>query len=97
MILKVGKTYLTRDGQRVLIEAETTRHGMYTMQGVYVEGGHCCDPYNHRALGVTWRRKDGRMSRARHRLDLVVEEQGKSPLAEHDGLLLEIERGRVPS
>jgi hypothetical protein len=78
MIIEVGKTYLTRDGQRVLIETETAHHGMYTMQGVYVEGGHWHNPYHHRALGVTWRRKDGRMSRARHRLDLVMEEQRKS-------------------
>lgn len=73
MILEVGKTYLTRDGQRVLIEAETTAHGTYKMQGIYVEGADWHDRCNKPALGVTWRSKDGRMSRTRHRLDLVME------------------------
>jgi hypothetical protein len=74
MIIEVGKTYLTRDGQCVLIEAETTSHGTFKMQGVYLQGGgHWYDPYNYRAMGVTWRSKDGRMSGNRHRLDLVME------------------------
>jgi hypothetical protein len=52
VILKVGRTYLTRDGQRVLIEAETTRHGTYNMQGIYLKGADWHNRCNEPTLGV---------------------------------------------
>ena len=59
--VEVGKAYLTRDGQRIAIEAETTRAGTYKMQGVDSQGR------------VTWRSRRGAFTSHPHRLDLITE------------------------
>lgn len=61
IIIEVGKTYLTRDGQRVRIEAETDNKGTYKMQGEDEEGR------------VTWRSRRGRFASRACALDLVAE------------------------
>jgi hypothetical protein len=59
--IQPGKTYTTRDGQRVRIEAETANRGTYRMQGEDEQGR------------ITWRSRKGRFERHPHRLDLVAE------------------------
>jgi hypothetical protein len=73
MKIQPGKIYLTRDGQRVLIEAETNYPGTYRMQGVYVDGGHFSDPSTMTILGVTWRSREGHFDGSPSHLDLVSE------------------------
>ena len=59
--IEIGKTYLTRDGQRVRIDAETDNRGTYRMRGEDQEGR------------VTWRSHKGRFTSRPHRLDLIAE------------------------
>jgi len=59
--LEIGKTYVTRDGQRVRIEAETECRGTFRMRGV--------DEYGR----PTWRSRKGRFDRLASHLDLVRE------------------------
>ncbi len=64
MKIEVGKTYLTRDGQRIEIESEAldgTSSVTYRMQGIDEKGR------------VTWRSRRGRFDRYPSRLDLVEE------------------------
>lgn len=61
MTIEAGKTYLTRDGQRIHIEQETSHRGTYRMRGEDEQGR------------VTWRSRKGRFDRHPSRLDLVAE------------------------
>ena len=61
MTIKTGKTYITRDGQRVRIEAETDYPGTYRMRGEDEQGR------------ITWRARKGQFDRHPSRLDLVAE------------------------
>lgn len=61
IIIEVGKTYSTRDGQRIVIQAETENRGVYRFRGEDEQG---C---------ITWRSRKGRFDRTPHHLDLVRE------------------------
>ena len=55
-----GKTYITRNGDLVRIEAETNYGRTYKMQGIDDQGR------------VTWRSRAGRFTSHPHHLDLVA-------------------------
>lgn len=59
--LEVGKTYLTRQDERVRIDAETENRGTYRMRGEDEQGR------------VTWRSLKGRFTDRPHALDLIAE------------------------
>jgi hypothetical protein len=59
--IEPGKTYLTRDGQRITIEAKTKHGRTYRMQGEDERGR------------ITWRSTVGRFGRTPSRLDLIAE------------------------
>lgn len=59
--VEVGKSYVTRNGHIVRIEAETNSRGTYRMQGV--------DDQDR----VTWRSRKGRFESRPHHLDLIAE------------------------
>ena len=61
MQIEIGKTYKTRDGQRVTIQAETAEGGTYRFQGEDEQGR------------ITWRSAKGRFDKRPSPLDLVVE------------------------
>ena len=64
MRIQVGKTYVTRDGHKVTIEAETPMAtATYVMQGVDERGR------------ITWRTRKGRFDRHPHPNDLVSESE----------------------
>ena len=59
--IEVGKSYLTRDGDRVTIEAETAYRGTWSMQGTDGRGR------------LTWHSAAGRFTDRPHAADLVAE------------------------
>jgi hypothetical protein len=62
MNIEIGKTYLTRSGERITIEAETTcKDPTYRFQGMDERGR------------ITWRSLKGRIFAHPHRLDLIKE------------------------
>ncbi len=61
MKVEVGKTYLTRTGERVHIHAKTGWPGTYRMRGEDNRGR------------ITWRSERGRFVSYPHSLDLVAE------------------------
>jgi hypothetical protein len=61
MKIEVGKTYLTRDGQKITIQSESGYRGTWRMQGVDEIGR------------LTWRSRKGRFERRPSKLDLVAE------------------------
>jgi hypothetical protein len=58
--IEVGKSYMTRDGEQITIQADTGQPGRYRFQGEDAEGR------------LTWRSAKGRFGRHPHRLDLVA-------------------------
>lgn len=70
MEIQVGRTYLTRDGERVKIVAETDQPGTYRMRGIILDG---IGPGNANKGAFTWRSRAGRFTSHPHRLDLVSE------------------------
>lgn len=61
MKIEVGKTYRTRSGRKVKIEAETENRGTYRMRGEDEQGR------------ITWRSKRGRFDRHPSQHDLIAE------------------------
>ena len=59
--LEIGKTYETRDGRKITIEAKTTERGTYRFRGVDERGR------------LTWRSAKGRFDSRASAHDLVRE------------------------